>query len=273
MTEADPLLAVLPPYSISQSIVRGDSTASDFDIVCEVGQGMVAVTGEALRRTGREETARLLKARSLKVSSYHAGLRILELGDIEADAAIGAAIRDAAAIGAALVSVSPGPKGANTWTQADKIYVARLLRAAPLARELDVRLGVEPLHPFLCANGYINTLRHGAEIVDRAPHSSLILDTAHVFWDREVFTDIERCGGSIGLVQLGQISLQQLLEKRWARAPFDDGAAPLSEILRAVHEAGYRGAYEDENLLPNAMSRAETVAHLSAAARWFRALW
>ena len=264
----------LPPlYSISQNTVRAKSVGEDFDIVCEAGEMAVAVWGPLLRAIGAAETVRHLKARSLHVSSYHAGLRILELEDDEADAVIRATIEEAAAIEAPLASINPGPKGDRTFAKADEIFVTRLNRAAPLARKANVRLGIEPIHPFLCTNGYIHTLRHGAEIVARVAASALVVDTAHLFWDRDLFADIELNIAAVGLVQLGQLSSAQLAEKRWARAPFAIGAVPLAEILCALRDAGYAGYYEDETLLPSEMTRAERVTSIAAGAAWFRDLW
>src|SRR5262249_47347079 len=160
----------------------------------------VALTGASLRAVGSGAAARLMKQRGLTSSSYHAGLRILDQEEDEADRAIRVAIEDAATVGAASVSLSAGPRGERSFSAADRIYVARLRRVAPLAQKLRVGLGIEPLHPLLCANGYIHTLRHGAEIAAQVEGAQLVADTAHLFWDRELDADIARHVDLIGLV-------------------------------------------------------------------------
>jgi len=262
-----------PPLSISQSVMRGRDMAEDLDRLVEAGETKVAPMASSLRLIGAEAAARLIRERGLTSSSYHAGLRILDLDDAAADQAIRAAIVDAAAVGAPSVSVSAGGAGGRKPSEADEIYVARLRRAAPLARELGVRFGVEPLHPLLCENGYIHSLRHGAEVAAQVEGCQVVLDTAHLFWDRELYADIERHVGLIGLIQLGQLSRPDLAEKRWVRAPLHDGAVPMADILHALHAAGYRGDYEHENLLAGDMSREARVASVRADAQWFRALW
>jgi sugar phosphate isomerase/epimerase len=263
----------MPSLSISQSIMRGRDIVDDLDRLIEAGGKMTALMGASLRPVGPETAARLMKERGLRSSSYHAGLRILELDDAAANQAIRTAILDGAAVGAPVVAVSAGRAGERKSTEADQVYVERLRRAAPLARELGVRLGIEPLHPLLCELGYIHNLRHGAEVASRVEGCCIVLDTAQLFWDRELYTDIERHVGYIGLIQLGQLSRPDLAEKRWVRAPFYDGAVPMEDIIRALHAAGYRGAYEHENLLPGEMSRAARIASIKADAQWFRELW
>jgi sugar phosphate isomerase/epimerase len=262
-----------PLLSISQSIMRGKDMADDLDRLIEASGKMTALMGASLRPVGPETAARLMKERGLRSSSYHAGLRILELDDAAADQAIRTAILHGVAVGAPVVAVSGGRAGERKSAEADQVYIERLRRAAPLARERGVQLGIEPLHPLLCELGHIHTLRHGAEVASCVEGCCVILDTAQLFWDRELYSDIELYVGYIGLIQLGQLSRPDLAEKRWARAPFHDGAVPMEDIIRALHTAGYRGAYEHENLLPGELSRAARIASIKADAQWFRELW
>jgi sugar phosphate isomerase/epimerase len=260
-------------FAISQSVVQAASMAEDFDVILEAGQKMVAVMGSSLRRVGIAEATRLLQVRGLKVSSYHAGMRLLELDETEADKTIDAALQAAVAIGAPVVTMSPGPKGNRKTAEADQLYIARLKRAAGLAKDLGVVIGVEPIHPFLCPIGYVHSLRHGAEIVAHVPNCSLVFDTVHLFWDWTLFDDIKQYAGMIGLVHLGQLSGRHLANKQWYRAPLQDGFIDLASILHALDEAGYRGRYEQENLLPGPLSRVERLAAINADAMWFLNVW
>ncbi len=260
-----------PTLSICQSVLCGEDMADDLDRLVEAGVTIAALMGASLRRVGPETAARLMKERGLRSSSYHAGLRVLDQDD--ADDAIRAAITHAAALGAPVVAVSAGPAGERKSSGADQVYVERLRRAAPLAREFGVRLGIEPLHPLLCAFGYIHSLRHAAEVAARVEGCCVILDTAQLFWDRALYADIERYVDLIGLIQLSQLSRSGLAEKRWERAPLHDGAVPMCDLIRALHEAGYRGDYEHENLLPGDMMRSARIFSIKADVQWFRELW
>ena len=260
-------------FAVSQSVVQAASMAEDFDVIQEAGQKLVAVMGSSLRQVGTAEATRLLQVRGLKVSSYHAGMNLVELDETEANKTIDAALQAAVAIGAPVVSMSAGPKGNRNTTEADQVYLARLKRAASLARDLGVVIGVEPIHPFLCAHGYVHSLRHGAEIVAGIPNCALVFDTAHLFWDRTLFDDIKQYAGMIGLVQLGQLSSKHLANKQWQRAPLQDGFIDLAPILHALDEAGYRGRYEQENVLPGPLSRMECLAAIRADALWFMNVW
>jgi sugar phosphate isomerase/epimerase len=263
----------MPPFSISQSVVQSPTLEDDLDIILDVGQRSVAIMGTTVRSMGPQSVRRHLQDRAMTVSSYHAGLRILELDDDEADRAIAATLREAAAIGAPQVSLSAGPRGGLSFAQADARYIGRLNRSAPLAGELGVAIGVEPLHPLLCANGYIHGLNHAAEVVLQVPGSVIVLDTVHVFWDRNLHADIAKHIALIGLVQLGQLSLEGLARKSWLRSPLASGAIDLANMVKACHDAGYRGVYEQENLSFEPITRTERTASLKEDADWFADLW
>ena len=257
-------------FSVCQSVLSNDDMLSDLDMVVQTGTGAVAVHGRMLRSAGVEQTVEGLKARSLAVSSYQPGLRILEMTDDDADAALRADLTSAAAIGAPVMIVSTGPAASRTSSEADDCLVGRLNRVTPLARELGVVMGLEPVHPFLDRAAYIHTLRHAGELVRRTQNVGIALDVVHVYWDRFALDDISALSEAICIVHLGNLSQEALIERRWGRAAVDNGVVPVETILRAVHQAGYRGYVEDETLI-----RAERAACLDGVRRtreWFEAL-
>jgi sugar phosphate isomerase/epimerase len=262
-----------PTFSVSQSVLRGADMAGDLDLLLAAGEAMVAPMGAAVRATGVETAARLIRERGLAMSSYHGGLRLLDIDEDEAERRAAAAIREAAVLGSPTAVVNPGGLGDRTFAEADAAYIARLRRVSGLARELGVWLLFEPLHPILAPVGYMHSLRHAAEVADKVEGCRVVVDTVHLYWDRQLFDDIKACVGRIGVVQLGQLDGAALADKRWVRAPFPDGPVPMADIIRALDAAGFRGPYEHENLMPGDVSADERVRIVRQEAQWFRDLW
>jgi sugar phosphate isomerase/epimerase len=257
-------------FSVCQSVLCNADMRSDLDMVVEAGTRAVAVHGRMLRSAGVAQTIEALQARSLAVSSYQPGLRILEMTDKDADIALRADLSAAAAIGAPVMIVSTGPAASRSSLEADDCLVDRLNRVAPLAAELGVVMGLEPVHPFLDRAAYIHTLRHVGELVRRTRNVGIALDVVHVYWDRFLLDDISALIEAICVIHLGNLSQVALTERRWGRAAVVDGVVPVEAILRAVHLAGYRGYVEDETLIP--AERVQCIEGVRRTREWFEAL-
>jgi sugar phosphate isomerase/epimerase len=257
-------------FSVCQSVLCNDDMVSDLDMVVETGTDAVAVHGRMLRSAGVAQTIEALEARSLAVSSYQPGLRILEMTDEDADIALRTDLAAAAAIRAPVMIVSTGPAAGRSSSEADDCLVARLNRVAPLASELGVVMGLEPVHPFLDRAAYVHTLRHAADLVGRTCGVGIALDVVHVYWDRFLFEDITTYIEAIRIVHLGNLSEVALTERRWGRAAVDTGVVPVEAILRGAHQAGYRGYVEDETLIP--AKRGECIDAVRRTREWFEAL-
>jgi len=257
--------------ALSQSMLDNLSMAADLDMVCESGTHAVGLYRLMVEKTGAEETVRLLRERGLGVTSIHLGLKVMETDDEQADHALRAGLHLAASVGAPVAPVSPGTSGALSTRQADEVYIQRLARVAPLARELGVTMAIEPLHPFLHAIGYIHTIRHAARITEQVENCGIILDAAHVYWDGDLEEDIRQHCAKLALVQLANLDPQALAERRWGRALLDKGVVPITEIVRMIDAAGYRGAYESEILLE--LPHDECIAAARASREWFENVW
>jgi sugar phosphate isomerase/epimerase len=224
-----------------------------------------------VRKTGAEETVRLLRERNLGVTSIHLGLKVLELDDASAEIALRAGLELAAAVGAPVAPVSPGSPSAYRTLEADEIYTRRLARVAPLAKELGIMMGIEPIHPFLHGIGYIHTIRHAARIASRVENCGIILDVAHLYWDGDLDNDIRTHVQKLCLIQLANLDKEALAQRRWGRAPLDAGVVPIADIVHRINAAGYRGAYESELLLDLPHDQCIEVARASRL--WFDRIW
>jgi sugar phosphate isomerase/epimerase len=161
-----------------------------------------------------------------------------------------AAIDEAAALDAgALVLLGGGlPPGSRDLDGA-RVAVARgIEQLLPYAAERGVRLGLEPLHPALCADrGVISTLHQALDVVERfpVPDVGVVVDAFHVWWDPQLWDAIARAGDRIFAVQLADhpVTLQDPLNGRLLPG---EGVIDLRRFVHAVRAAGYRGAVEVE---------------------------
>jgi sugar phosphate isomerase/epimerase len=235
----------------------------DIEMLVETGITVFAAMGSVARPFGTDRLLELMQHHHLTLSSYHAGLRLVEMAGVAAAEALDLNLRLAAQLGARFMSVSPGPSGALSADEADALFVARLSAAAPLARELGVTMLVEPLHPFLRANGYIHSLSHGLDIVSQVPECAIMLDLVQIYWNRGLLADVARHVDRIGVVQLGNLDRAALGEKRWLRAALPDGDIDLRAFITALESAGYSGFYELEN--PMQLQPAECIDAIRSA--------
>ncbi len=59
-----------------------------------------------------------------------------------------------------------------------------------------VRLGIEPLHPMYAASRSVVTLEQALAIAI-APNLGIVIDVYHVWWDPELYSQIEKARGRI----------------------------------------------------------------------------
>jgi sugar phosphate isomerase/epimerase len=254
-------------FSICQNSLCNLGMERDIAMLVETGIRVFAAMGSVVRLFGVDRLLELMQRHGLTLSSYQAGLRLVEMADEAAAEGLDLNLRIAARLGARFMSVSPGPSGALSADEADALFVARLIAAAPLARELGVTMLVEPLHPLLRASGYIHSLSHGLDIVSQVPECAIMLDLVQIYWNRGLLTDVAHHVNCIAIVQLGNLDRAALGEKRWVRAPLPAGDIDLRAFVEALEGAGYSGFYELEN--PLALPPEECIAAIRAAGQWF----
>lgn len=257
--------------SVSQSTFDNVTMADDLDMACESGARAIALSARMVRQCGTKETVSLLRERNLGISSIHLGLKLLELEEDAAVEALQEGLALAASVNAPVAAASPGSCGTRTAAEADEAYLRRLQAAAPTACALNVTMGIEPLHPFLHPMGYIHTIRHAARLAKRVEGCGIILDVAQVYWDCDLFDDIEKHVETLCLVQVTSLDGEALKERRWMRARIESGIVPVAAVLRAVDAAGYRGYYESEILVD--LTHDESIEAARSARLWFEKIW
>lgn len=120
----------------------------------------------------------------------------------------------------------------------------------PVAEELGIKLGVEPLHPMYAdTRSAINTLKQANDLVEKlgSENVGVVVDVYHLWWDPDLEVEIRRCG------KLGKIFAFHICD--W-KVPTGDmlndreimgkGCIPVPRIREWVEAAGYDGPIEVE---------------------------
>jgi sugar phosphate isomerase/epimerase len=163
------------------------------------------------------------------------------------------AIDEAATLGApVLVLVSGGLRDGDRDLDLARGHVGEAVGTlVPHAIAAGVRLAIEPLHPMYCSDRcVVSTLRQALDLACPYPAEAVgvVVDTYHVWWDDDVWTQISRAG------QEGRLACFQVAD--WitplpegvllGRALPGRGCVQLRRLREAVDAAGYTGAIEIE---------------------------
>jgi sugar phosphate isomerase/epimerase len=245
--------------SLNQWTTRRWSVAEAVDGCVRHGLEAIGLWRQDVAAQGFDETIDLVRNAGLRVSSLCRG-GFLTAPDFEEDNR--RAIDEAAALEAAclvmvvggLPGVVPGePLGeiSRDLPAARERVAEALALLAPYAAERGVRLALEPLHPMYCADrAVLSTLGQALDLA--APYApetvGVVVDTFHVWWDPQVFEQIERAGaeGRIASYQVCDFLSPLPTDVLLGRGMMGDGVIDFGPLTDAVAAAGYTGDVEVE---------------------------
>ena len=171
------------------------------------------------------------------------------------------AVDEAVALGApCLVLVVGGlPQYSRPGSKPSKDLIAAQAQAADgiaelldYSRSAGMPLGIEPLHPMYAADrACVNTTRHALDLCDqidptRSGMLGVVLDLYHVWWDSELYKQIERCGRERLLAFHVCDWLVPTTDILNDRGMMGDGVINIRQVRSAVEALGYRGYVEVE---------------------------
>ena len=147
--------------------------------------------------------------------------------------------------GAVLVSIT-GPAVLGDFKSAISIAIREYRALAAYAEDKGVRIALEPLNPILMnVDSFIGSIPEALEIVHAVDSKSfgMWLDVWHYWQDFAWRDHVANCAGKIFGVHVSD----------WRRpSAFGDrltigtGEIPIPEMIRVIHETGYRGVYTAE---------------------------
>ena len=213
-----------------------------------------AIWREKLHEIGVAEGARILRDHGMRVTALIAGGFVTSPDQRAVAASIDnnrRLIEAAATIGAGhLVVLSGGLEdGSKDLDGARAQTLEAMAILVPEARAAGIKLGLEPLHPMLCANrAVLCTLKQTNDWCDQLDADDavgVVVDSYHVWWDPAVAEEIARAGKRICAFHISDW-LEETKDLRLDRGMMGDGVIDIPAIRSMVENAGYDGPCEVE---------------------------
>jgi sugar phosphate isomerase/epimerase len=240
--------------SLNQKTTDRWSVAEAVAGCVRAGLTAIGLWREPVRAIGVEAAAALVADAGLRVSSLCRGGFLTAAEPSARRRAIDdnrRAIEEAAQLSAAcLVMVVGGlPPGSRDLAGARERVAESIAELVPYASRHGVRLALEPMHPIYCADrGVLSTLAQALDLAERyTPEQvGVVVDTFHVWWDPDLFVQIERAAGRIASFQVCDWITPLPADTLLARGMMGDGHIDFRVIRAAVEQAGYAGDTEVE---------------------------
>ncbi|HZQ63489.1 MAG TPA: sugar phosphate isomerase/epimerase family protein [Casimicrobiaceae bacterium] len=161
------------------------------------------------------------------------------------------ALDEAALLGSpCLVFVAGGvDERERSVAEARKRALEGLAQIVPYARDVGVKIALEPLHPMICATrSVLSTTKLANDWCDALRAEDIVgiaIDVYAVWWDPEVETEIARAGRRICAFHVSDW-LADTQDLRLDRGMMGDGVIDIAGLRRSVEQAGYAGPIEVE---------------------------
>jgi len=212
----------------------------------------IALWRDKVEETGLEESARIVRASGLGISSLCRGGMFPSPTPEGRDANIEdnkRAIHEAATLGTdVLVLVCGGLSGVRAIDDARAMVRDGIEAIVPYAEERGVKLGIEPLHPAFAADRSVVSLLSEAndlaEYFD-SPHVGVVIDIYHVWWDPGVHAEIARASDYTLGFHVNDWLVPNT-DPLMSRGMMGDGVVENRRLREAVDAAGYAGPIEVE---------------------------
>jgi sugar phosphate isomerase/epimerase len=249
VTAADPPFAVCEfttlPASFEEDLAAYAEAGADGIGICEIklAEGREAEQLASFRASGLPATSCVPAVPSILPLPHLPGPETPE----ERVEALCAGIRRLAPFGPTAVVCLTGPAGELGDDEARRAVVEGLRAVAEEAGRAGLPVGLEPMSAAYRDDWTtIATLAEAAELCDEvgAANVGITFDTWHLWDTPDLLAEIERHADRIVAVHVNDWREET---RGWCdRVLPGDGAAELPAMLRALHDAGWRGAYELE---------------------------
>jgi sugar phosphate isomerase/epimerase len=213
----------------------------------------ISVWREALEGRTPESVGRMLEEEGLGVVSLVRGGFFASADRMKRQDAINenkGALEEAAALKAPMLVLVCGADPGQSLEDSRMQIGEGITKLLPLAEELDIKLGVEPLHPMYAdTRSAISTLKQANDLVENlgSEKVGVVVDVYHLWWDPDLEAEIMRCG------DLGKLFAFHICD--W-KVPTGDmlndreimgkGCIPVRRIREWVEAAGFDGPHEVE---------------------------
>ena len=241
-------------YSLNQATTKYWPLEDVVAASAKAGLEWIGLWREPIQEYGVDRSAQLVADAGLKVSSLcRSGFFTVDRPGRAESEDRGQPARDRRGRDArhvSLVLVSGGlPAGSRDLDGARGMVRDGLAELAPYAEERGVTLAVEALHPMFCSDRCVVSSLGGAlDLAEQFPASQVgvIVDAYHLWWDADVYRQIERAGERICSYQVSDWVVPLPADTLLGRGMMGDGSIELRRLREACDAAGYDGPIEVE---------------------------
>jgi len=248
------------PISINQVTTRERWTLEQaIDGYARHGVAGIGTWSDGVREMGVSQAARRIRDAGLAVTGHLVGGLLTDAEPAARRARIDDNLRvidEAAELGArCVVTIAGGlPAGERDLVGARARALDGLAEILPAARAAGVTLGLEPLHPMICAarsvlptlelaNDWYEALAGAGE--DGGDGLGIVVDVYAVWWDPNLAREIDRANGRICAFHVSDW-LAETVDLRLDRGMMGDGVIDIAGIRGMVEAAGFDGMPEVE---------------------------
>ncbi len=143
-----------------------------------------------------------------------------------------------------------GASPAVPLVEARKYITEGIAAILPQAREADITLAIEPLHPMYAdSRSAVTTLTQANDMCDAlaSTHVGVAVDVYHTWWDDCLQSEILRSGRSGYLKAFHMCDWKTAMEDMLSdRGLMGEGCIPNAQIRQWMHDAGFSGFDEVE---------------------------
>jgi sugar phosphate isomerase/epimerase len=209
---------------------------ADISMWQTLGIEHVGVISPKLEAKGWDAALDSLRREGLKVSNVSTEQHVLA-----------ESLRLASDLGAATVYVCSGPAGARPWEEAAESFCKEIAPMADLARDLGVRLAVEPTNPLRSDVSFVYSLRDALDLAAMAG-IEVVVDFYSCWYERGFDSLVREHIDAIALVQVCDYAFGTFDTPN--RSVIGEGDVPVERLISTLLAAGYEGVFDLEILGP-----------------------
>ena len=160
------------------------------------------------------------------------------------------ALEEAASLSAPLLVLVCGADPRQSLDDSRKQIHDGIAALVPMASDLGIKLGIEPLHPMYAdTRSAVNTIRQANDLAESTGSGQVgvVVDVYHLWWDPDLEKEIKRCAG------LGKLFAFHICDWKvptkdflYDREIMGKGCIPVSRIRKWVEATGFNGYREVE---------------------------